>query len=112
MMQQKILLPIGILVFALEGLPAIPQMSEVLGEEKKNLRKSIIIGFSIPPILYILFSIACIGALETDISEVATLSLTKYGPILSTVGNIFAIFAMATALYPYQTQFLKLTLKI
>ena len=92
----KILLPIGILVFAFEGLPAIPQMSEVLGEEKKNLRKSIIIGFSIPLTLYISFSVACIGALGTDIAEVATLSLTKYGSIFSTVGNIFALFAMAT----------------
>jgi tyrosine-specific transport protein len=92
----KILLPVGILVFAFEGLPAIPQMSEVLGDEKRNLKKSIIIGFSIPLILYILFSIACIGALGTDISEVATLSLMKYGPIFGTFGNIFAIFAMAT----------------
>jgi len=92
----KILLPVGVLVFALEGLPAIPQMSEVLGDEKRNLKKSIIIGFSIPLILYILFSVACIGALGTDISEIATLSLTKYGSVFSTFGNVFAIFAMAT----------------
>jgi len=92
----KVLLPVGVLVFALEGLPAIPQMNEVLGEEKKNLKKSILIGFSIPLVLYMLFSVATVGALGTDIAEVATLSLTKYGQIFSTFGNIFALLAMAT----------------
>jgi tyrosine-specific transport protein len=92
----KILLPVGVLIFAFEGLPAIPQMSEVLGNEKKKLLKSIIIGFSIPLVIYVIFSIACIGALGTEITPVATIGLAKFGQFFNIFGNLFALFAMAT----------------
>lgn len=92
----EILLPIGVLVFALEGLPAIPQMKEILWEEKKNLMKSIIIGFSIPVVLYTFFCFASIGALGTEISEVATMSLSEFGDFFIIFGSIFALLAMST----------------
>ena len=92
----EILLPIGVLVFALEGLPAIPQMNEILWEEKKSLMKSIIIGFSIPLVLYTFFCFASIGALGTDISEIATMSLSRFGGFFMIFGSLFALLAMST----------------
>ncbi|MGC9310487.1 MAG: aromatic amino acid transport family protein [Candidatus Aenigmatarchaeota archaeon] len=92
----NILLPVGILIFAFEGLPAIPEMKEILWKEKKSLKKSIMLGFSIPLIAYLMFTLACIGALGQNIGEVATLSLSQYGGFFLLFGNIFALFAMAT----------------
>jgi len=89
--------PMGIIIFAFSGLFAIPQMKEILWFERKNLKKSILIGFSIPFFLYILFTFSCLGALDGEISEVATISLGKhYGIFFSIFGNLFALFAMAT----------------
>ncbi|MBN2094890.1 MAG: hypothetical protein JW727_02480 [Candidatus Aenigmarchaeota archaeon] len=92
----NILLPIGVLVFALEGLPAIPQMNEILSREKKGLKKSIIIGISIPILLYALFCFASIGALGTNVGEVATMGLAEYGRAFYLLGGIFALLAMST----------------
>ena len=89
--------PMGAIIFAFSGLFAIPQMKEILWFERKNLKKSILIGFSIPFFLYILFTFSCLGALDGEISEVATISLGKhYGIFFSIFVNLFALFAMAT----------------
>ncbi len=91
------LTPVGVIMFALAGLFAIPQMKEVLWLEKEKLKKSILIGFSIPFILYIFFVFSCIGALDGEVSEIATISLGEhYGPFFLIFGNLFAFFAMAT----------------
>ncbi len=92
------LAPVGIIMFALAGMSAIPQMKEILWKEKKKLRKSILIGFSIPFFVYIIFTMICIGALGgSNISEVATISLgEQYGIFFLIFGNLFAFVAMAT----------------
>lgn len=89
--------PIGVIMFAFAGLFAIPQMKEILGSEKKKLRKSILIGYFIPFLIYIFFVFSCIGALGENISEIATISLgNQYGIFFLIFGNLFAFFAMAT----------------
>ncbi|RLJ00083.1 MAG: hypothetical protein DRP06_02485 [Candidatus Aenigmatarchaeota archaeon] len=91
------LAPVGIIMFALAGMSAIPQMKEILWKEKKKLKKSILIGFSIPFFTYIVFTMICIGALGSNISEVATISLgEQYGTFFLVFGNLFAFVAMAT----------------
>jgi len=91
------LAPVGIIMFALAGTSAIPQMKEILWKEKGKLKKSILIGFSIPFFVYIIFTMICIGALGSNISEVATISLgEQYGTFFLVFGNLFAFFAMAT----------------
>jgi 4-hydroxybenzoate polyprenyltransferase len=71
-------------------------MKEILWLEKNKLKKSILIGFSIPLFLYIFFVFSCVGALGSDISEIVTISLAKYGAFFLLFGNIFAFFAMST----------------
>ncbi len=93
------LAPVGIIMFALAGMSAIPQMKEILWKEKGKLKKSILLGFSIPFFVYIVFTMICIGALGGggNISEVATISLgEQYGAFFLVFGNLFAFFAMAT----------------
>ncbi len=89
--------PMGVIVFAFAGVFAIPQMKEILWYERKKLKKSILLGFSIPFFLYVFFVFSCIGALGGEVSEVATIALGEhYGIFFSIFGNLFALFAMAT----------------
>jgi len=88
--------PTGVIIFALSGLFAIPQMKEILWLEKNKLKKSILFGFLIPATLYVFFVFSCIGALGSNIDEIVTISLAKYGAFFLFFGNIFAFFAMST----------------
>ncbi len=96
----KIILPYGIILFALAGAVAIPEMQECLGKEKKKLKIAIITGSLIPVILYLLFSFSVLGVCGQDTQEIATLCLgQKLGSVMFWVGNLFAILAMATSFF-------------
>lgn len=81
-------LPIGVILFALLGFVAIPEIrSEIRGEER-HLKKAIVIGTLIPIVLYILFTFTFIGVLGTHIQKISTLSL---GPLMVLLG-VFTMF--------------------
>ena len=94
----KIFVPYGVIMFAFLGMEAIPDLRETLNSHKKLLKKSIIIGSLIPLAIYLLFTIAVLGVTGANTSEVATLELgNQLGNSILYLGNIFAIFAMATS---------------
>ena len=98
-------LPYGVILFALMGSPGIPEMQEVLGKNKKLLKKAIIIGSTIPIVLYILFTILIVGIVGLDNFEllepnqrIATIALQIYTqPLLGFFANLLAILAMFTS---------------
>ena len=55
------LLPYGVILFALNGNSVIPEMEEVLRDERKKLKKAIIWGTVIPFLVYIVFSFLVVG---------------------------------------------------
>jgi amino acid permease len=91
--------PVGVIVFALSGMFAIPQMKEVLWLEKNKLKKSILIGFTIPLILYIFFTFSFIGAcgdkLYNEDKEIATVCVES-NFLFTFFGYLFAFLAMST----------------
>ncbi len=100
----SLLIPFGVILFALGGAIAVPEMKrelETISDGKKQLRllkKAIIIGVMIPIILYFVFSLVTIGVCGEETTEVATLCLgQKFGLIIFLLGNLFAIFAMSTS---------------
>ncbi len=101
----KFFAPYGVILFALAGIPAIPEMQEVLGEEKAKMKKAIIIGSVIPIILYILFAFIVIGVIGLENFEVlqpnqkiATVALSIYSsPILGVLANCIAVLTMFTS---------------
>jgi len=94
----KIFLPYGVILFALAGAVAIPEMKEELENKKRLLKKAIVIGTLIPIILYIIFSLAVVGNCGDSTSEIATICIgDKFGFLMLLFGNIFAIFAMSTS---------------
>lgn len=85
-------LPIGVVLFALLGFTSIPELREEIKGQEKLLRKAIILGTTLPIILYIAFSSIFIGVLGTNITEIATLS---FGPLMTILG----IFTMLTSYF-------------
>jgi len=91
----RVLIPYGVVLFALAGAVAIPEMKEQL-RDKKLLKKAIIIGALIPIVLYVLFSLVVVGVCE-NVSEVATICLGDYIGFAFVFGNLFAVLAMFTS---------------
>jgi tyrosine-specific transport protein len=87
-------LPFGVILFALLGFVAIPELEKTIKGQEKNLKKAIILGVSIPILLYILFPLIFVGILGNKVEQVATISL---GPIVTLLG-IFTMFTSYFAL--------------
>lgn len=94
----KMFIPYGVILFALAGAVAVPEMKEELVKNKKLLKRAIIIGTLIPIALYALFSLVIVGVCGSLTSEVATIYLgQRFGIVMTIFGNLFATFAMATS---------------
>src|SRR3989344_5671669 len=101
----KLLIPYGVIVFAYGAGPVIPELKEELGNEKKKLKKAIIIGSCIPIFLYLIFTVVIMGlvglpqfqALEPN-QRIATVALSIYAnPLLGFMANFLAVLAMFTS---------------
>jgi tyrosine-specific transport protein len=94
----NLMIPYGVVLFALIGSSSIPEMKEELEKEKKSLKKAIIIGSTIPIIVYLLFAFAIVGALGKETYEIGALGLTAIlGEKMAFLGAIFAMMTMSTA---------------
>jgi amino acid permease len=98
-------LPYGVIIFSFMASPAIPELQEVLGKEKKKMKKAIILGSLIPIFLYLIFAFIIVGVvglgqfdqLEPN-QRIATIALQIYSqPLLGLFANILAILAMFTS---------------
>jgi tyrosine-specific transport protein len=102
---ENLFIPYGLILFALLGTNAIPEMREELIKDRRLLKRSIIIGMLIPIAAYILFSVVVVGvvgasgfALLGDDEKIATIALIPYlGSHLAVIGNLFAVFAVTTS---------------
>lgn len=90
-------LPYGVILFALSGTAGVIEAHALLPNDQKSFKKALIIGSLIPIAIYILFTIAVVGATGLQTTEIATIGLgQKFGPGILLFSNIFAILAMST----------------
>lgn len=98
-------IPFGVVLFAFLGFISVPEASEILRKDKRKLKKAIIIGLSVPILLYIVFAFVVVGSvglenfnvLEPN-QRIATIALGKIiSPTLFVIANLFAVFAMFTS---------------
>ena len=95
---KAIFVPYGVILFALAGSIAIPEMKEELTHNRELLKKAIIIGALIPIVMYIFFSFVIVGANGIHTKEIATVGLAELlGQKMFIMGNLFAVLAMATS---------------
>ena len=95
---QNIFLPYGVILFALGGAAAIPQMKEMLKGQEKKLEKAIKWGTLIPIVITILFAFVVIGVSgeNTTIEAISGLS-GALGSKIILLGAIFGFLAIATS---------------
>ena len=92
----NIFLPYGVILFALNGTPAIVEAHALLPNDQRSFKKALIIGSLIPVVVYIIFALAVVGATGLQTSEVATIGLgQKFGTGILVLSNIFAVLAMS-----------------
>jgi len=67
----NIFLPYGVILFALTGWSAVPEMTEVLksNEDKKKLKKAIIFSIIAAICIYLIFVLAVVGASGSNTTE-------------------------------------------
>lgn len=52
----------GVIIFALAGLGAVPEMHDLLGRDAKRLPRVLLVGYTLVVALYVLFTYAVVGA--------------------------------------------------
>ncbi|MDO8600303.1 MAG: aromatic amino acid transport family protein [bacterium] len=91
-------LPYGVLLFSLSGGIVIPEIVEFLGDEKKKLKKVIIIGSLIPMAVYFLFAFGVVGTLGGATSGEAIAGLLPVlGERVVQIGNGIGLLATFTS---------------
>lgn len=94
----KFFLPYGVLLFAYGGAFVLPIVEQMLSENEKAFRKTIILASLLPIVIYILFTLAVVGTTGVNTTEVATIALgEKLGSSMLFFGNLFALLAMGTS---------------
>ena len=93
-----IFLPYGVILFALAGTVAIPEIREILTGNEKKIKPAIILGILVPVAIYALFTFVINGVTGPATSQEALSGLYKVvgGPIYI-LGAIFGILAIATS---------------
>lgn len=95
---KQIFFPYGVILFALAGGAAIPEMREILRGQEEKMKKAIILGTAIPIIVTALFAFVVIGISGHNTSPEAILGLKKVlGEKIIFLGAVFGFFAIATS---------------
>ncbi|MDO8436338.1 MAG: aromatic amino acid transport family protein [bacterium] len=95
---ENLFLPFGVLLFSLVGWSAIPEMLEISKgrEEKKNLKKAIILTTAVVIFLYLLFTFAVIGVAGRNVSIDAISGLIPFlGGKIIFLGALAGIITLA-----------------
>lgn len=84
----SILLPFGVVLFALMSFNAIPEIKIILKRNEHRFKRVITTGTLVSVVFYILFTMVVVGFMGKDTPDVATLAL---GPIFIILG-MFTMF--------------------
>ena len=88
----------GVLLFACSGSIAIPEIRLLLKRKEFLMRRAILFGVLIPPVVYFLFSFLVLSVTGTNVTEIATIGLGQViGSKMILVANLFAFFTMGTS---------------
>jgi amino acid permease len=90
--------PVGVIMFALLGFSAIPEVLRELKRNEKLMRKAITIGAILPIIFYCLFTFIVVGFAGDSTPEIATFALGKVFVLLGVFTMFTAFFAVSMAM--------------
>src|SRR3990167_1800444 len=91
-------LPYGVIWFALSGMSSVVLQREVLEGQENKLKRAIIWGSLIPPLVYLLFALVVIGVVGLVPAESVFSALAvKLGQPILILGSLFGLFAVFTS---------------
>ncbi len=90
--------PFGVILFAFLGYSIIPEIKKVLANNRKEMKRSIILTIVITTIIYITFTFIVIGISGKNTPKIATISLGKPFILLGIITMFNAYFALSVAL--------------
>jgi len=94
----KSFLPYGVILFAMAGSTAIPEMRQILRGQERKLKKAILAGTLIPAVLYFFFALVVVGVSGSQTSPEAIKGLAAHlGGWVIVAGAIFGILAVYTS---------------
>lgn len=106
---RNVLLPYGVLLFALSGGVVIPELVLFLGKDRRRIRSAITVGTLLPACLYFIFALAVTGATGSATSEEAIRGLGSIlGGNFVFLGSIIGFLAVFTSLIAMSTSFQEL----
>ncbi|MEK6893680.1 MAG: aromatic amino acid transport family protein [Nanoarchaeota archaeon] len=94
----NLFLPFGVILFAFLGFTAIPEIKMLLGEDKKPLKKVIILSYLIALLIYIYFTFFVLGYAGEGTPQLATIALGKPFVLLSTITIFTAYLSLTTSM--------------
>jgi len=94
---QYLFFPFGVILFSFLGIFSIPEMRRVLKDDKKVMRKAIVVGCLIPLVVYVIFAGIVLG-LYSDVPEVATIAFGRIGALLGIFAMLTSYLALSLAL--------------
>lgn len=91
-------LPYGVLLFAYAAASVIPDMKDLLSHQPRSLKSAIMIGSSIPIVIYLAFTAVVMAGSRGAVTESAIVGLAAAvgGPVLI-VGSLLGTLTMSTS---------------
>lgn len=97
--------PFGVMLFALNGMAAVPLMIEAFGDgahitnrDGVKLRKALLFGTLIPAVLYLVFALSVVGVSGEATSPEAFSGLAFFiGQKIVIIGSVFAVISVSTS---------------
>jgi len=104
---KNILLPYGVILFAITGYTVIPKMEDLLGAEKHKLKKAIKYGTLIPAIIYLMFVFIILGVSGQLTSSDAIFGFSRAlnSGFIMFLGAILGLLAVTEAALSYGVYF-------
>ncbi len=95
---KEIFFPYGVILFALGGAAAVPQIRELLRGQEEKMKKAIVIGTAVPLVVTALFAFVVIGISGSGTTQEAIAGLSgALGSKIVLFGAIFGFLAIATS---------------
>ncbi len=99
----NIMIPLGVMLFAFQGMTALPEMRDVLARRRALLGKSTMIATAIVALVYIVFTVVIVGVTGARTTENAIVGLG------GELGHVAVMIASAIALVTTLTAYLNVT---
>ncbi|MDD5589681.1 MAG: aromatic amino acid transport family protein [Candidatus Portnoybacteria bacterium] len=91
-------LPYGVILFALTGGAAVPEMRHMLKGQEKKLKTAIIIGTLIPVLIYAVFALSVVGVSGGQTTKNAIEGMIPFlGEKIVIIGAVFGFLAVITS---------------